>query len=251
MQVDLLQTLSELIMWVQTDVPIPAVEDIKVDKAKFDPLGSIKLFKAEDLIGLIILVTLHMSFIFLLVRVIYYPIAKRKDFLFTYFLFSISIFMMCFLLESVKVEMGFALGLFAVFGIIRYRTDAIPIKEMTYLFIIIGMSVMNALINKKITMAELVFANLSIIALTYGLEKVWLLRHESQKMIVYEKIDLIQIGRRAELIADLTQRTGLKINRVEIGKIDFLRDTAVLKIYFFDDEQDGQVDESFSTGFNS
>ncbi len=251
MPFDLFHSFADLITSVQTDLPLPEVQDIKPDKDKFDPLGSIKLFKAEDLLGLIILVGIHMSFIFLLVRVIYYPIAKRKDFLFTYFLFSISIFMMCYLLESVKVEMGFALGLFAVFGIIRYRTDAIPIKEMTYLFIIIGMSVMNALINKKITLAELVFANLSIVALTYGLEKVWLMRHESQKLIVYEKIDLIQNGRRPELIADLTQRTGIKINRVEVGKIDFLRDTVVLKIYFYDDEQDGQVDESFSPGFNS
>jgi Domain of unknown function (DUF4956) len=251
MQIDLLANLSDMLAWIQTDVPLPTLDEVKPDKDKFDPLGSIKLFKAEDLLGLIILVAIHMSFIFLLVRLIYYPIAKRKDFLFTYFLFSISIFMMCFLLESVKVEMGFALGLFAVFGIIRYRTDAIPIKEMTYLFIIIGMSVMNALINKKITLAELVFANLSIVALTYGLEKVWLMRHESQKLIVYEKIDLIQNGRRDELMADLTQRTGIKINRVEIGKIDFLRDTAVLKIYFYDDEQGGQVDESFSSGFNS
>jgi hypothetical protein len=251
MPFDLFHSFADFITSVQTDLPLPEVQDIKPDKDKFDPLGSIKLFKAEDLLGLIILVGIHMSFIFLLVRVIYYPIAKRKDFLFTYFLFSISIFMMCYLLESVKVEMGFALGLFAVFGIIRYRTDAIPIKEMTYLFIIIGMSVMNALINKKITLAELVFANLSIVALTYGLEKVWLMRHESQKLIVYEKIDLIQNGRRPELIADLTQRTGIKINRVEVGKIDFLRDTVVLKIYFYDDEQDGQVDESFSPGFNS
>jgi hypothetical protein len=251
MQIDLLANLCDMLAWIQTDVPLPTLDEVKPNKNKFEPLGSIKLFKGEDLMGLIILVAIHMSFIFLLVRLIYYPIAKRKDFLFTYFLFSISIFMMCFLLESVKVEMGFALGLFAVFGIIRYRTDAIPIKEMTYLFIIIGMSVMNALINKKITLAELVFANLSIVALTYGLEKVWLMRHESQKLIVYEKIDLIQNGRRAELMADLTHRTGIKINRVEIGKIDFLRDTAVLKIYFFDDEQEGQVDESFSAGFNS
>jgi hypothetical protein len=182
-------------------------------------------------------------------RLIYYPIAKRKDFLFTYFLFSISIFTMCFLLESVKLEMGFALGLFAVFGIIRYRTDAIPIKEMTYLFIVIGMSVMNALINKKISLAELAFANVAIIVLTYGLEKVWLLRHESQKLIVYEKIDLIQKGRRAELIADIEKRTGIKVNRVEIGRIDFLRDTVLIKIYFYNDEQDDQMDESFSSDF--
>jgi hypothetical protein len=158
---------------------------------------------------------------------------------------------MCFLLESVKLEMGFALGLFAVFGIIRYRTDAIPIKEMTYLFIVIGMSVMNALINKKISIAELMFANLAILALTYGLEHVWLLRHESQKLVVYEKITLIQKGRRAELIADLEERTGIKINRVEIGKIDFLRDTVMVKIYFYEDQQDGHIDETFSSGFNN
>jgi hypothetical protein len=217
--------------------------------ADFKPLGNMKLVDAEDLLGLIIRLTIHLGFVFILVRLIYYPIAKRKDFLFTYFLFSISIFTMCFLLESVKLEMGFALGLFAVFGIIRYRTDAIPIKEMTYLFIVIGMSVMNALINKKISLAELAFANVAIIALTYGLEKVWLLRHESQKVIVYEKIDLIQKGRRAELVADLEKRTGIKVNRVEIGRIDFLRDTVLIKIYFYNDEQDDQMDESFSSDF--
>jgi hypothetical protein len=220
-------------------------------ETKFKPLGGVEWFNGEDLIGLVIRLGIHMCFIFMLIRLIYYPIARRKDFLFTYFLFSISIFTMCFLLESVKLEMGFALGLFAVFGIIRYRTDAIPIKEMTYLFIVIGMSVMNALINKKISIAELSFANLSIIGLTYGLEKVWLLRHESQKLIIYERIDLIQLGRRQELIADLKQRTGININRVEIGKIDFLRDTAVVKIYFYEDQQDGQIDESFSSGFNN
>lgn len=218
--------------------------------AEFKPLGNMKLVDAEDLLGLVIRLIIHLAFVFILVRLIYYPIAKRKDFLFTYFLFSISIFTMCFLLESVKLEMGFALGLFAVFGIIRYRTDAIPIKEMTYLFIVIGMSVMNALINKKISLAELGFANVSILFLTYGLEKVWLLRHESQKLIVYEKIDLIQQGRRPELIADLEKRTGIKVNRIEIGKIDFLRDTVLLKIYFYEDEQGGQMDESFSSEFN-
>jgi hypothetical protein len=143
--------------------------------------------------------------------------------------------------------MGFALGLFAVFGIIRYRTDAIPIKEMTYLFIVIAMSVMNALINKKISLVELAFANLVIIAITYGLEKVWLLRHESQKIVIYDNIELIQLGRRAELIADLEKRTGIRITRIEIGKIDFLKDTVLIKISFYEDEQPGQMDESFSS----
>jgi hypothetical protein len=154
------------------------------------------------------------------------------------------------MLESVELQMGFALGLFAVFGIIRYRTDAIPIKEMTYLFVVIGMSVMNALINKKISLVELSFANLVIIGATYGLEKVWLLRHEAQKIIVYENIDLIKVGREEEMIADIELRTGIKVNRFEIGKIDFLRDTALIKIYFFEDEQGNQTDDSFSGNIN-
>ena len=241
---------SEILFRMQDAVP--ALDPALVNEPeKFNPLGGLKFFNGEDLLGLVIRMLLHLSFVFVLVRLIYYPIAKRKDFLFTYFLFSLSIFTMCFLLESVKLEMGFALGLFAVFGIIRYRTDAIPIKEMTYLFIVIGMSVMNALINKKISIAELMFANVSILALTYGLEHVWLLRHESQKLVVYEKIALIQKGRRAELIADLEERTGIKVNRVEIGKIDFLRDTVMVKIYFYEDQQDGHIDETFSSGFNN
>jgi len=228
------------------------IQDESAKGDKIDPLGEFKLIDVENLLGLVIRLFMHLAFIFVLVRVIYYPIAKRKDFLFTYFLFSVSIFLMCFLLESVKLEMGFALGLFAVFGIIRYRTDAIPIKEMTYLFIIIGMSVMNALINNKISLAELTFANLVIIGTTYGLEKVWLLRHESQKLVVYENIELIQEGRRLELIADLQKRTGLKITRIEIGKIDFLRDTVLLKVCFYEDEQPGQIDDSLtSSNFNA
>jgi hypothetical protein len=212
----------------------------------FNPLGGIRIIDAEDLLGMVIRLVLHLLFVFVLVRLIYYPRAKRKDFLFTYFLFSISIFLMCFLLESVKLEMGFALGLFAVFGIIRYRTDAIPIKEMTYLFVVIGMSVMNALINKKISLAELVFANVVIVGVTYGLERVWLLRHESQKLIIYDNIELIRQGRQEELKKDLIDRTGIHITRFEIGKIDFLRDVVLIKIYFYDDEQPGQMDESFS-----
>ncbi|MGB2138675.1 MAG: DUF4956 domain-containing protein, partial [Flavobacteriales bacterium] len=142
-----------------------------------------------------------------------------------------------FLLENVKLELGFALGLFAIFGIIRYRTDAIPIKEMTYLFIVIGISVMNALVNKKISHAEVIFTNVMFIAITYGLEKIWLLKHESRKNITFEKIELILPERKEELLADLRERTGLNITRVEIRNVDFLRDTANLRIFYFEDEQ--------------
>lgn len=198
---------------------------------------NLDLIDVEDLLELISRFVINLSFLLIIVRYIYYPVAKRKDFLFTYILISMSIFLLCFLLENVKLDLAFALGLFAIFGIIRYRTDAIPIKEMTYLFIVIALSVMNALVNKKVSLAEMIFANAAITVASYGLEKIWLLRHESRKTIVYEKIDLIVPEKRAELLLDLESRTGLNINRIEIGQIDFLRDTALILVFFYQDEQ--------------
>ena len=195
------------------------------------------LFDQKDFIELLARSVFNFLIVGYIVRYLYYPATKNKDYLFTYLLISVTVFFLCFLLENVKLELGFALGLFAIFGIIRYRTDPIPIKEMTYLFIIIGISVMNALVNKKISHAEVVFTNLIFIALTYGLEKIWLLKHESRKNITFEKIELIVPEKRQELMEDLKQRTGLNITRVEVKSIDFLRDTAQLRIFFFDDEQ--------------
>jgi hypothetical protein len=130
--------------------------------------------------------------------------------------------------------MGFALGMFAIFGIIRYRTDALPIKEMTYLFLIIGISVINALTNAETSLIDILFTNFVIIFITYGLEKLWLLKHESSKLIIYEKIDLIKEENYDKLIQDLQERTGIKkINRVEVGKINFLRDICDLTIYYY------------------
>ncbi|MFM1931877.1 MAG: hypothetical protein RL226_1180 [Bacteroidota bacterium] len=180
--------------------------------------------------------SIHLLIVWILVRLIYYPLAKRKDYLFTYILISISVFLLCFLLANVKIDLAFALGLFAIFGIIRYRTDAIPIKEMTYLFIVIGLSVMNALAS-GFSFPVLLIANLVILIATFGLEKIWLLRHESYKVILYERIDLIKAGNREALKADLEERTGIRINRVEVGRIDFLRDTAQIRIYFYADAQ--------------
>ena len=195
------------------------------------------LFDQKDFIELLARSIFNFLIVGYIVRYLYYPATKNKDYLFTYLLISVTVFFLCFLLENVKLELGFALGLFAIFGIIRYRTDPIPIKEMTYLFIIIGISVMNALVNKKISHAEVVFTNLIFIALTYGLEKIWLLKQESRKNITFEKIELIIPEKRQELLEDLKLRTGLNITRVEVKSIDFLRDTAQLRIFFFDDEQ--------------
>jgi len=178
---------------------------------------------------------LNMFVVVIIVRVLYYPVARRKDYLFSFILISILVFLLCFLLESVKLQIGFAFGLFAIFGILRYRTNAIPIKEMTYLFILIGISVINALVNKKISWAELLFANMALVFLIFGLEKLWLLKHESSKNIMYEKVDMLLPQKRDELKKDLEERTGLKINRIEIGRIDYLRDTARIIIYYYED----------------
>ncbi len=197
---------------------------------------NIDLIDVDDFFELLLRFVLNFIVVFIAVRFFYYRVRQRRDYLFTYILISTVVFLLCFLLENVKLELGFALGLFAIFGIIRYRTRQIPIKEMTYLFLVIGISVINALSNKKISYAELLMTNALLLAVTYGLEKMMMLRHESRKAINYEKIELVKPEHRAEMHNDLEQRTGLKINRFEVGKIDFLRDTARVNIYYYEDE---------------
>jgi hypothetical protein len=207
-------------------------------------LEKIKLYNYEivDIAGfteLLIRFALNTTMLLLLVRWLYYTSTRRKDYLFTYFLIGSIIFLLCYLLGNVKIQMGFALGLFAIFGILRYRTDAIPIKEMTYLFVVVAISAINALANKKISAVELLFSNAIIVFIAYGFEKLWFLSHESVKEIVYEKMELIKPGNYDQLLADLQDRTGIeKIKRVELGKIDFLRDICQLKIFY---EENGML----------
>jgi Domain of unknown function (DUF4956) len=196
---------------------------------------NIELVFWEDFLDLVFRTSLNTLMVIILVRYLYYRITPRKDYLFTYILISLVVFFMCFLLENIRIELGFALGLFAIFGIIRYRTRQIPIREMTYLFLVIGLSVINALSNTKVSYAELLFTNLMLILVTYLLEKVFFLRHESRKVLNYDNIELIKPEKRQELIRDLEVRTGLSINRLEVGRIDFLRDSARVVIYYFED----------------
>jgi len=127
--------------------------------------------------------------------------------------------------------------LFAIFGIIRYRTNPVEIKEMTYLFLVIGLSVINSLASNKVSISEMLIINGSIIGITAGLEYLWLLKHETRKTIVYERIELIKPEHYDEMMADLKERTGLEINRFEVGKINFLRDVAQVMIYYYEDDQ--------------
>ena len=192
----------------------------------------IKVINTEDLAELFIRFTFNLLVTAAIVIGLYAKTSKRKDFYFSYIAISLVIFLLCFLLESVKIELGFALGLFAIFGIIRYRTDAIPIKEMTYLFVIIAVAVINALANKKVSYAELIATNAMIVGGLYILEKILNLRQEISQRIIYEKIENLHADRKEELMADLSLRTGMKIKRYEIERIDFLRDTARINIYY-------------------
>ncbi len=193
----------------------------------------INLINTADLIELAVRFGFNTFLIFVIVHFLYARTSKRKDYYFSYIAIGIVVFFMCFLLNSVKLEMGFALGLFAVFGIIRYRTDAIPIKEMTYLFIVIGVSVVNALVNKKVSYAEVLFTNFIIIGGLWLLEKRISTRQESTVNLIYEKIENIHLQSEEELLNDLRARTGIDVSRYEIKRIDFLKDVAEVDIFFF------------------
>lgn len=193
---------------------------------------------SEDLYSLVFKLLVNLVFLTIIIRFLYYPRTKRKDYLFTYYLIGTITFFLCFGLKKLDIDTGMGLGLFAIFGIIRYRTDAIEIKEMTYLFLIIGISVVNALASNQISISEVAVINLTVIALTFVLENLWLMKHETRKTINYERIDLITPDKHEQMKADLEKRTGLTINRVEVGKIDFLNDTAQVRIFYYANEQE-------------
>ena len=195
----------------------------------------------ESLLGLF---ALNLVSSLVVVRLIYHKAAKRRDFVFTFMLVSTAVFLLCRLLAGVEIDLAFALGLFAIFGIIRYRTNAIPIREMTYLFIVITLAVINALAPLAASWLEIAMANVLIWVLSYILERLWFVEHLATKIVIYDRIDLLHAGRRNELIADLEQRTGVSIVHLEIGKVDLLRDTANLKIHFSADQEPGHFEET-------
>lgn len=204
-------------------------------------------FDPEAFLSLVIRFCFNFLVIGIIVRGLYYSVARRKNYLFAFLLISTIVFLICFLLENISLGIGFALGLFAIFGIIRYRTNPIPIKEMTYLFIVIGISVINGLSNMNISYLELVFTNIVTIIIIYYLERIWLIKNEFIKTIDYENLELVQPGRRAELLRDLKERTKLEITKVEIGRINYLRDSVRLRIHYKDDstEEEGIETTSF------
>ncbi|ARV14010.1 DUF4956 domain-containing protein [Polaribacter sp. SA4-12] len=187
----------------------------------------------DDFFKMMFRFTLNFIFLTVIIRFIYYPDSKRKDYVFTYYLISIIVFFLCFTLKKYEMDIGMALGLFAIFGIIRYRTNPVDIKEMTYLFVVIGVSIINSLANKKMSYAEILSANVIIIFVLLFIEKYWSLKQVVSKSIVYENIENIKPENYNLLKEDLENRTGLTINSVNVGSVDFLRDIATVTIFYY------------------
>ena len=183
-----------------------------------------------------------MLVLWFIVHFLYYRKTHRRDYFFTLVLLSVSIFFLIYLLGSVKVKIGFALGLFAIFGVLRYRTETIPVREMSYMFGVISLSVINALAD-SLSFVELLIPNLAIALLIWMFETFVLRKNLASKLILYDRIELITPERREELLADLTKRTGLKITKLNIGSVDFLKDSAIIKIEY---ENDGTADKQIS-----
>ena len=199
--------------------------------------GYEELQKLTGKIGFRLLIDL--ASVFILVRFIYYPIYKNREFFFTFFIFNIIIFLISFLLNKVDLSMGAAFGLFAVFSMLRYKTEEIAIKDMTYLFLAIAIGLVSAVTKVKDTEdnVEYLFLlgiNAIILLITYLLESNIFMKQESVKTILYENIEMIKDGRQDELLADLKLRTGFNVHRYSIKKIDFLKDSAQIKVFYYE-----------------
>lgn len=207
-------------------------------KNEFNEITNTVLFPSigtlEDILQLLIRFILTILVTSIIIRLFYYKKTKRNDWMFTFSAVSVSVFLLIFLLGSIKIQIGLALGIFAIFGIIRYRTEMVPIREMTYLFIIISISVINALAI-QFSYAETIITNIIFILSIWLFEVVSSKNQLNVKYILYDKIHLITPDKRQELISDLEKRTGLKIIKIDIGHIDFIRDSVMLNVYYKSD----------------
>ncbi len=190
-----------------------------------------------DLLTLAQGAALNLAVALLIVRGIYYPRTQNKNHIFAFLAFNTVIYFVLGLLTSVELSMGVGFGLFAIFSVLRYRTEETPIREMTYLFVLIALPVMNAVLVPAGGLGHLLFANGAVAAVLFVLERGWGFRFEASSQVVYERIELIQPERRAELIADLRARTGLPVTRIALGEINFLRDTAEITLFY--EQRDG------------
>lgn len=195
-------------------------------------LGLLSAGAGEAALVLLGRLGLDLFFTALIVRVVYYRLYRHRDYVFTYFLINLVTFTLAYLLSNVPIELGFALGLFAVFGILRYRTEAILVRNLTYLFVVIGIALLNALANGGITIGELLIANVAVVATVSVLEAAPFSGREESRLVRYDRLDLLSPEAAGELLADLRKRTHLPVERFEIGDVDLLRDSADIRIHY-------------------
>jgi len=205
-------------------------------------LFEIPLFD-DDFYKMILRLLINMFFLTAIIRMSYYHFSKKTEFLFTFYLVGIVVFFLCFTLKKYELDLGLALGLFAIFGILRYRTDPLKVREMTYLFVVIGLSVMNALSNKKMSYMEIVTANTFIFLATYYLDRFWSLQRVipkekitpkdfGTKDIIYNNLENIKPQQFDLLKEELENSLGIEILNLDIVEVDFEKQTAKIKIRY-------------------
>ena len=215
---------------------------------------------SQSLTELAIRFFLNLAVCWVIVGLFYYRKSRRRDYYFTFMVFSTAMLMLLYIMGNVEVGVGLTLGLFAIFGVIRYRTETVPIREMTYLFVIIALAAMNGLaplyrvvgaltdtphyaLNAGAVLVTII-SNLLVIGLIWVLESDKLQKRTSTKLVLYDRIELIVPERSAELVADLEKRLGVKVDNVEVGHVDFLKDAAFLKVFYtLDKGQTGSIDQ--------
>ena len=184
---------------------------------------------SNELLNLLFRFAFNFTVAYIIIKLIYHRDHTNNDFVFTYFMFNSLIFFFAYILGNMNINIGFAFGLFAVFAILRYRTDPIPIKEMTYLFTVITIGVINALSRNEVSYSELLFANGALVGLSFFLEKYWQRNFLYRRSVEYEIIENIKPENHNLLLSDLQNRTGLNISYFEIRK--FALDRVVIRIY--------------------
>lgn len=200
------------------------------DTTGVDFLG-VPLFDAQSLWTTLLRFAFNFLVCWIIIHFLYYKKSNRKEYYFTFMMFAVVIFLIISLMDNMKMNIAYALGLFAIFGMIRYRTETIQIREMTYLFVVMGLSIIN---GQALTTSytELVVVNLLVILAMIVFENIGFKNKKNCKIILYDRIELVKHGREEELKADLIERTGLEIEKVEVGHIDYLRDVAFVKVYY-------------------
>ncbi len=240
--------IDHLFRFVQEDLAsfgdLDAGDDLLLD---VQTITDAMMTTAQKVAELGIRFALNLLVCWILVHCFYYKKSKRRDYYFTFMVFSSAMLTLLYIMGNVEVGVGLTLGLFAIFGVIRYRTETVPIREMTYLFVIIALAAANGLapVYQMVDVSTaphyalswgnvgvMVLVNLLVVALVAVLESEKLVAHTATKLVLYDNIALIVPEKREELKADLEKRLGFPIENLEIGHVDFLKDSAFIKVYY-------------------